>query len=67
MQFGPFLFRFQQTHIIYDHLDVIVHPLAFHLTEGLAVAFWVSPGSVALRSLVKTVCGVASSLPPPPH
>ena len=31
-----------QTHVVYDHLDVIVHPIAFHLTEGLAVAFWVS-------------------------
>ncbi|KAL4444145.1 hypothetical protein ABPG75_011882 [Micractinium tetrahymenae] len=29
-----------QTHIVYDHLDVILHPIAFHLTEQLAVGFW---------------------------
>ena len=31
-----------QTHTVYEHLDVTVHPIAFHLTEQLAVGFWVS-------------------------
>ena len=30
-----------QTYVIYDHLDVILHPIAFHLTEALAMAAWV--------------------------
>lgn len=30
-----------QTHVVYDHLDLVLHPIAFHLTEGLAVSFWV--------------------------
>lgn len=31
-----------QTHILYDLLDVTVHPLGLHLTEAIAVKLWVS-------------------------
>ncbi|GAB4818387.1 hypothetical protein N2152v2_005433 [Parachlorella kessleri] len=29
-----------KTHIVYDLLDVTVHPLGLHLTEAIAVKFW---------------------------
>ena len=31
-----------RTHTIYEHIEVVVHPLGVHLTEAVAAAFWVS-------------------------
>lgn len=42
--------------MVYDLLDVTVHPLGLHLTEAIAVKFWVS--SIALGSS----CGRAGDL-----
>ena len=30
-----------RTHTIYEHIEVVVHPLGVHLTEAVATAFWV--------------------------
>lgn len=32
-----------RTHTIYEHIEVVVHPLGVHLTEAVAASFWVSP------------------------
>lgn len=29
------------THTIYEHVDVLIHPLGVHLNEGIAVEVWV--------------------------
>lgn len=29
------------THTIYEHVDVLIHPLGVHLTEGVAMEVWV--------------------------
>lgn len=31
-----------RTHTIYEHIEMVVHPLGVHLTEAVATAFWVS-------------------------
>ena len=31
-----------RTHTIYEHIEVVVHPLGVHLTEAVAASFWVS-------------------------
>jgi hypothetical protein len=30
-----------RTHTIYEHIEVVVHPLGVHLTEAVATPFWV--------------------------
>lgn len=30
-----------QTHTVYRHLEVVVHPLGINLTENVAKGFWV--------------------------
>lgn len=31
-----------RTHTIYEHIEVVVHPLGVHLNEAVAQSFWVS-------------------------
>ena len=31
-----------RTHTVYEHLDVMTHPLGVHLNEAVATSFWVS-------------------------
>ena len=38
-------------HVIYDHLDVMVHPLGIHLNEHFANAFWVRPAEMEMEAL----------------
>ena len=43
MQVNAVLGPATRTHTIYEHIEVVVHPLGVHLTEAVATAFWVSP------------------------
>jgi hypothetical protein len=31
-----------RSHAVYEHMEVLVHPLGVHLSEGVATSFWVS-------------------------
>lgn len=42
MQVNAVLGPATRTHTIYEHIEVVVHPLGVHLTEAVATAFWVS-------------------------
>lgn len=61
-----------RTHTIYEHIEVVVHPLGVHLTEAVATPFWVgnccSPlcnqhgsGSIAKCSLALAIQGLCMS------
>ena len=32
-----------RTHTVYEHVDVMVHPLGVHMVESVATRFWVRP------------------------
>ena len=40
-----------RTHTIYEHIEVVVHPLGVHLNEAVASAFWVRPCKEIRRTL----------------
>ncbi len=46
-----------RTHIIYEHIEVVVHPLGVHLNEAVAQSFWVSAPSLAVEPLASEVRG----------
>ena len=45
-----------RTHTIYEHIEVVVHPLGVHLTEAVATPFWVgdfcSPFTISIAQAV---------------
>lgn len=35
-----------RTHTIYEHIELVVHPLGVHLNEAIASSFWVRPPTI---------------------
>ncbi len=51
-----------RTHTIYEHIELVVHPLGVHLNEAVASAFWVrtrspSPPSANCRFVADSFFG----------
>ncbi len=40
-----------RTHTIYEHIELVVHPLGVHLNEAIASSFWVRPPVAFLMGL----------------
>ena len=48
------------THYIYEHLDVMVHPLGVHLTETMGRNFWVRPAFRVILTLRQDFGGMCA-------
>ena len=49
-------------HVVYEHVDVLLHPLAVHLSDAIASSFWVRLGTLAQLLIIMPMIAVCSPL-----